>query len=150
MARLIVKSVNIALILLFTLTGTAFGNGEGCAVTTVAVNFGEYDCFSSAPLDGIGQIKVSTPPRAGYAVKLETGKGSGDIRVRKMSSQEDSIFYNLYIDPARIFIWGDGTCGTRFPSGSGQQTFTVYGRVPPRQNVGAGTYEDTVTVTIEW
>lgn len=45
--------------------------------------------------------------------------------------------------------WGDGSPGTATVNGSGTtHTFTVYGRIPARQNAVVGSYSDTITVTI--
>ena len=54
---------------------------------------------------------------------------------------------------ARGTIWGDNTGGTSHYTASPPQlltnvTFTVYGRVPPLQDVSVGAYTDTVVVTI--
>ena len=47
----------------------------------------------------------------------------------------------------------DATNGSFIQSGTGTGAnipWLVYGRMPSRQNVGAGNYTDNVTVTIEW
>lgn len=49
----------------------------------------------------------------------------------------------------RLAIWGDGTQGTALVGGSGQTaSFTIYGRIPPRQPVATGVYGDVVAVTL--
>lgn len=57
----------------------------------------------------------------------------------------------------RVFdfsVWGDGSGGTATVSGAlalpGAIDHTVYGRLPARQNVGAGAYTDTLTVTLNF
>ena len=47
------------------------------------------------------------------------------------------LAYNLYREASRSIIWGDGTGGSAVGSGTGA-THTVYGRIPSRQNVYAG------------
>jgi spore coat protein U-like protein len=52
-----------------------------------------------------------------------------------------------------VTVWGDGSAGTstvllRKVNRNRPVTTTIYGRIPPGQNVSVGTYSDAVTVTI--
>ena len=50
-------------------------------------------------------------------------------------------------------VWGDGTNNTSVHQSigtGGEKVFNVYGNVPERQNTGAGAYQDSITVTVEW
>jgi spore coat protein U-like protein len=59
------------------------------------------------------------------------------------------LSYNLYLDPTRLTIWGDGSATTGTVSGTGiTGSYTVYGRIPARQNAVVGIYADIVTVTV--
>ena len=67
----------------------------------------------------------------------------------------ERLSYNLYIDPQRQTVWGDGTGGTRVYSEHAQPNnhvvaVPVYGRVFGAQDVGAGTYLDNVIVTLDF
>ena len=67
-------------------------------------------------------------------------------------SSSGYLLYSLYSVGEEDTVWGNtsGT-GLAFTASSGvnpQQT--VYGTVNPSQNVVAGTYSDTVTVTITY
>jgi spore coat protein U-like protein len=61
--------------------------------------------------------------------------------------------YNLYVDPARRRVFGDGTGGTVALAGQvdGRRpaTFAIYGFVPGGQRVRQGAYSDTVTIALE-
>jgi outer membrane usher protein FimD/PapC len=63
--------------------------------------------------------------------------------------------YDLYRDAARTTIWGDGTGSTAtytqlsVPNNTAQN-LTIYGRISAAQDVRAGTYTDSVTVTIDF
>jgi spore coat protein U-like protein len=130
--------------------------GQGCLVTTVSVNFGNYDIFSAAPRDATGEVNVTCDDDLPFTVKLDEGETSGgsfNPRVMRAAEGNSSIRYNLYRDSARQEIWGDGTGKTFVKTGTGtgiEIPLTVYGRIPARQNVKMGFYSDLINVTVEW
>jgi len=73
-------------------------------------------------------------------------------------SGANSLGYNLYTSSAHAIVWGNGFSGTATQTLSGgvvsggmrSFTRTVYGRITAGQNVFAGSYADTVTVTISF
>jgi spore coat protein U-like protein len=142
------------------LLASAAARSETCTVSAGGVAFGVYDPLAVAPLDSTGTVQVtctsSPPPRVTYEVQLDAGQ-AGSFAPRAMTSGADQLTYNLYIDAARGAVWGDGTGGTAVvtadynltPPGSTQtDTYTVYGRAPAGQVVTAGSYLDTITVTL--
>jgi spore coat protein U domain-containing protein, fimbrial subunit CupE1/2/3/6 len=119
----------------------------GCSVTTSGINFGDYDVFSILDDDITGTINVSCQSATSYSISLSTGSGTYAARV--MTSAGNILNYNLYLDPTRLTVWGDGSAGTGTVSGSGTASSNpVFGRIPARQNVYVGTYTDVVTVTV--
>jgi spore coat protein U-like protein len=71
-----------------------------------------------------------------------------------MDSGTDTLAYQLYTDPARSLVFGDGGTGNTVPvNGAGYgipATVTVYGRVTQAAAGGAtgGNYTDVVNVTV--
>ena len=138
-----------------------------CSVATLGVAFGSYEIVLPSPTDAAGSIELictyePTPggPPPLIAVYFSAGS-SGNLTDRRMNSATDSLRYNLYTDPARTRIWGDGTGGTSFQTaqirvgpGVGNATrselFTIYGRIPALQSVDSGSYSDTIVVTVEF
>ena len=138
--------------------GVAAGSGKCSFVSVSGPAFGTYDVFAPAPLDSTGTIGFQCNPGTGNGnveVSLSAGS-SGSFVSRAMRSGSDTLSYNLFLDPAKTQIWGDGTGGsstfTASLAGGGWTSVaaTIYGRVPPGQNVAAGTYLDTITVTMNW
>lgn len=128
-----------------------------CSVSATGVNFGGYDIFSAAPLDSTGSVRVSCDqnPPMDITVAIGSSGTSGGFRPRAMrnASTADRLNYNLFTDASMSVVWGDGTSGTStvllFKVNKNRpQTATIYGRIPPGQNVSVGTYADTLTVTI--
>ena len=68
----------------------------------------------------------------------------------------DGLGYNVFTSPSMAVVWGDGTGGTStvamgpVPGRRPLRPVTIYGRIPAGQNVSAGTYSDTLVVTITW
>ena len=150
------------LILLFSflwIFKAEIGLCQGCTMNATPINFGNYDVFSSAPLDAVGTITINCSMRVRRAtVTLSVSSTSGTYNPRRMrrSAGSDLLSYNVYTDAARTAIFGDGTGGTslvrpRRPPGprvSWGANITMYGRIPSGQNVSVGAYSDTLTATV--
>jgi spore coat protein U-like protein len=115
--------------------------------------FGNYDPVLPGNLDTTGQLTIrcsnNTP---NVTIKLDAGIG-GSFNPRYMQGPVDQLAYNLYLDAARISVWGDGTSGTGvayYTSIGRLLTVPIYARTPLGQAVGPGVYSDTVVVTVEW
>ena len=122
---------------------------RACSINVTGVNFGTYDVFSNAALDSTGKINMNCPSGVGYSISLSGG--SGNYTQRVMSNGAHALNYNLYTAANRAFVWGDATSGGASASGSGtgmSVNHVVYGRVPPRQNIPAGSYSDTINLII--
>jgi spore coat protein U-like protein len=132
-----------------------------CSVSASAVSFGIYDPFGTSALDSTGNVQV-TCSLAGvvavlvnYTIQLNGG-GSG-FSPRKMRSGANALNYNLYTDSARTTTWGDGTGGTATVADSYVlsptpvvRNYPVYGRAVAFQNVAPGSYQDAITVTVNY
>ena len=144
-----------ASIILLSANGYAFN----CNVSTTPVSFGAYDVFSSTPLDSTGTINVScnNPERKPILVTVSVSSGAaGSFNPRQMqlAGGPDRMNYYLFLDPSRTTIWGDGTGGTSTFSSTiirdSSLNAPIFGRIPQRQNLRAGSYSDTLLVTIIW
>ena len=121
---------------------------NACTITATGVAFGTYDPKSATPDSGYGTIALDCHPSARPVIALGAGFG-GSLLERRMRNGASSPVYNLYTDAGFSRVWGDGTGGTvTVPVERRTSTTTVYGRIPPGQNVTAGTYSDTLIVTV--
>jgi spore coat protein U-like protein len=130
-----------------------------CSVSATGVAFGIYDSTSASPRDATGSITVSCTILSGlfgYDVSLSTGS-SGTYANRRMTAGSSNLNYQIYADAARTQVWGNGSGGTTSVGGSslvtnlgGTVTHQVYGRIPAGLVTSAGTYSDTIIVTVTY
>jgi spore coat protein U-like protein len=149
-------------------TGSASGTGNGTfsfnvtasvassctAVSGTALDFGTKGLITSNA-DQTSTISLTCTKRSPYNVGLNAGSNpgtAGDVTTRRMTDgSAHYIGYQMYSDTGRSTVWGN-TVNTNTVNGTavgGTQNFTVYGRVPP-QTPRAGSYADTVTVTVTY
>lgn len=132
-----------------------------CDVMSTGLNFGSYDVFDNVARDTTGTITVTCNapeqnPHAPLPVTVSLSPGnSGTFAQRQLRGTGNTpLVYNLFTNAACSTIWGDGSGSSSFISNnvtkSTPLTATIYGRIPPRQNVSAGGYSDLITVTIQW
>jgi spore coat protein U-like protein len=120
-----------------------------CTLSVQGANFGSYDVFHPDSLDGVANIALSCDAAVPYSIALSPG--SGAYSLRKMTSGPHALDYNLFVDAARTMVWGDASAGTAVATGNAASASHVaYGRIPARQNVHAGSYSDTITVTVTY
>ena len=122
-----------------------------CDATVSLVDFGRLDLERGGDVNGEVIVSCDQPGR--FSVALSAG--IGDYRLRKMrGSDGGELVYNLFVDPGRRRVWGDGvSAGTQTVRGESDGrrplVIPVYGLVPPRQSVLTGAYSDNLLVTVE-
>lgn len=136
--------------------GLCVGSGPSsaaqCTVSTTGLAFGAYAPLSTAPNDSNGSVRITCDEVTSYTISIAAGvSGSFD---RAMASGTYRLSYNVFTEPNRAIVWGDGTGGSARVVGSATSniaaTVPLYGRIPARQNVRAGSYADTLIVTVEY
>jgi spore coat protein U-like protein len=127
-----------------------------CAIDSVdEIDFGT-ETYLTDDVDEAGAINVQCSNQQAYTITLGAGGGSGasdtTTNGRKMTSGSNAISYGLYTDASRTTTWTNGSAGKVTGTGNGTvQSIPVYGRVPGVTTApAAGTYSDTVAVTITY
>jgi spore coat protein U-like protein len=135
----------------FTATATVAPNCR--AYTTTDLDFGSISGLITSNTDQTSTISMTCTGRTAWNVGLNNGlNASGNIRRMRLGTTANHVDYELYRDSARIDRWGN-TIGTDTVPGTGTgaaQTLTVHGRLPAAQNAPAGSYSDTITVTVTY
>jgi len=123
-----------------------------CTVSATTLDFGTVGLLTSAKT-ATSTLSVQCANGTAYNVGLDAGlNGGGSITARKMALGAARVGYQLYSNSARTAVWGN-TVGTDTVAGTGNgnpQNLTVYGNVPAQTTPAAGTYNDTIVVTVTY
>ncbi|HWV53629.1 spore coat protein U domain-containing protein [Pseudorhodoplanes sp.] len=117
------------------------------------VNFGAVPLLNSN-IDTQGSLAVQCTNTTPYNIALSAGNGTGaTVTDRKMTGPGGAtVNYQIFRDSGMSQNWGQ-TIGsdTYAATGSGLLTLKpVFGRVPPQTTPAAGTYNDTLLVTLTY
>ncbi|MBQ0707384.1 spore coat U domain-containing protein [Ochrobactrum sp. AP1BH01-1] len=128
-------------------------NAECQINSTNNLDFGSTGVISAA-IDATSTIAVQCTNGTPYNIGISAGLGASATTAARLMTGPNSatVTYSLYSDAGRASVWGDiiGT-DTRAGTGTGaEQTYDVYGRIPVQPTPGAGSYSDTVTVTLTY
>jgi spore coat protein U-like protein len=149
----------LIVILSFCLMGEAYAAApSNCVFQTVTdVNFGSYDVLSTNNNDSTGSFRIdcsATWTMVTSSISASPNSGGFNPRQMKLATGTDLLSYNLFTNSSRSTIWGDGTQGTSTVTVNVQKnhpwTGTIYGRIPPGQNVGIGSYGEVLVITINF
>ncbi len=122
-----------------------------CSVSAGTLGFGTYAPATASLASAT--ISVNCSNGASYQVSLGGGSNQSGAQGGMPGPGGSLLSYELYSDSARTAAWGDGSAlGARVSAtGTGSaQSLTVYGRIPAGQSVAAGSYADSVVVTVEY
>ena len=141
------------LLVTLVLCGGAQRAEAACTLSATAVAFGTYDVFQAGPTDSTGTITYRCANND-RNIRIAISAGSGTFANRTLKRVTDNMLYNLFYG-GFTQVWGDGTGGTTTyfennPPNGKDVVLTVYGRITAGQDVGVGSYTDTVVVTLEY
>ena len=154
----------LALLLPSLLAAQLANAAVSCTVSATGPAFGIYDPLSGSPNDANGIVTATCTLLSGGATTVNlvssysTG-ASGIYSPRTLVSGTSVLDYNLYFDAGYTEIRGNGTGGSLTGSASitltpaqptGQAQGTIYGRIFAGQDVAAGSYLDTIVVTVTY
>lgn len=132
----------------FTVSATVT---ENCTVGASPLAFGTYDTLGAA-VTGSTTLSIRCTRGTGATISLDNGSNATAGGVRRMASgTTERLAYDLFQDSSYSTPWGSG--GTALPwnaTDRATHTQTIYGRIPENQDVAPGTYQDTITVTVNY
>lgn len=122
-----------------------------CTVSATTQDFGAVSGLLRAAQDATSTVSLRCTYRAPWQVGLGLGQNAAGT-ARRMTGPGGLIDYELYRDLGRTQRWGT-TLNVDTVTGTGTgatQSLTVYGRVPAQTPRTAGTYTDTIVVTVTY
>ena len=143
--------VALLLALPLALVGGLAQAGPACDVSLSFVDFGRVETRRDEAVSG--EVMVRCDQATSF--KLALSEGLGSFERRRMAGPDGAkLVYNVYLDPGHRRVWGDGTAaGTALLTGryDGRRRtiLPVYALVPRGQSRPAGTYQDTLMVTLQ-
>jgi spore coat protein U-like protein len=129
---------------------------DNCSVQAGSLAFGSYDPTSNSDTTAQANLSVTCTYGASAKIMLNQGSnpnsGSTDAApLRQLGNGNSFIGYYLYQDSGNSTVWGNTSSTGKDHTGAGTATtITVYGKITAGQNVMAGSYSDTVTVTVSY
>ncbi len=116
-----------------------------CSIASVTnLDFGTYDTTSGVnDDDGSGDVTFSCTKGTAYDVYIVGG--------RTMTDGTDTLNFEMYTDAGRTTTWASASPGTTGTAADNTAiTENVYGRIASGQDVQVGTYNGSVTMTVEY
>jgi len=127
-----------------------------CRLVVAPLSFGTYDPLdghSVQPADASTVISVTCTRNTGAAVSFDFGMYSSSGPDRGMSATGSEVLrYQIYRDAARSLVWSRGADALQVVSRgvTSAELLTVFGRIPPNQEVAPGAYSDLLTATVDF
>ncbi|EKS68482.1 MULTISPECIES: spore coat U domain-containing protein [Caballeronia] len=124
-----------------------------CSFSVGYTDFGEYDTTYSEPTEVVGAVIMYCTGYTTPMVRMCLNISTTSPRVLT-GPNGATLDYNLYVDPDHVSVWGSilNPSTTPYiidlpvhPSGKVWAQEPFYGRIPPNQQVGLGTYTQTFT-----
>jgi spore coat protein U-like protein len=117
-----------------------------CDVFGGSLNFGIY---TGDATEGQGSFSYVCTDGTNITLSLGAGQHEQDGGIRAMAGNGGILRYQLYSDSGRAQVWGTAgdALGVTAPSSS-EETVQVYGRIEADQDAPAGSYSDTVQITL--
>ena len=128
-----------------------------CRVDIQPMNFGVYDpllSHAASPLHAQSELSLLCTRNVPASIELDAGSYGANTRARTLAQGGIRLGYGLFTDAARNRVWGIGSDafvlnGTE-REGQDPLRLTVYGAIPPAQEVLAGDYSDIVTARVNF
>jgi spore coat protein U-like protein len=126
--------------------------------TSNTMTFTGYDPSDPAGANLDGTVLLGVRCTRGAAVTIGIGPGgnpaavAGSTRAMRIGATANVLGYDFYHEAGRTTLWTDTGAGlySFSPATNAPTSITIYGRVPGAQDVPAGTYTDTVLVTVNY
>lgn len=133
-------------------------SGKTSAISDAELHFGAHgvlntDIDEDTTTRGTREILIQCSKDTPYKIELNEGlnpEKAGDTATRRMTNGTEFVAYQLYQDANRSLIWGKAGAAISETADGTEQKHHIYGRVEAQRTPAAGSYTDTVTVTVTY
>ena len=122
-------------------------------IAATPLSFGTYSPMDTMSLASTATISYECDKSAqAKSIVIDGGLYAQNNTPRRMSSGSDYLNYNLFLDATHTAVWGDANPNQYLyaPANGVPYQVTIYGLIRADQDVSAGTYSDSVVVTLNW
>ena len=134
--------------------------GAACVISSTPLAFGKYVPTRNRHADFTATVTVTCAAIGPGSASVEGTIGLlGASQGRALRAGAHRLRYQLFADPARTIVWGDGSGEGRARAVSGlvgpaaplRARFTIYGRIlAGNRSAGVGNYADQITVVLNY
>lgn len=146
------KSFTVSAIIATGCSVAADGAGHWGQINLGSVN-GATGGFVSASLlnGGVSDLRINCTPGTSVNVTADNGDyaSGGTRRLRHASESASFVPYALYANGSQT-AWSSQAIGLSFPIGTSQRLLPVRAEATVPAATRAGSYSDTVRVTVSW
>jgi spore coat protein U-like protein len=127
-----------------------------CRLVVPPLTFGTYDplaAHSVQAADASVDVQVSCTRNTTASISFDFGLHATTGNARGMNGPgAEMLQYQIYRDAGHTQIWAQGSDAFRLTTHgvSSPDQLTVFGRIPPRQEVEPGSYTDVLTATVDF
>lgn len=124
---------------------------NGCYMNgAYTLSFGSVSSLNR-DIEGNTTMWLWCPSGISWQVGLDNGQNALGTQ-RRMTNGADYVNYDLYLDASYSKRWGNSlNTDTMSGSANGElQYLNIYGKVPAQKNKTAGSYSDTVVITLTY
>ena len=150
------KIITLTIIAAFVICGTAMAATatndlnvtaavvSACSINSVTdISFGNYDTTSATDTDAAGGITLQCTTGTSYKTYI--------VGTQTMTDGTDNLTFGLYSDAGRTTTFPVDNTGTASTATDNTaHTTDIYGRITALQDVGVGSYTQTLTATVEY
>lgn len=127
---------------------------DACTIVSADdLDFGSVGTLATA-VDASSDIVTNCTSGLAYTISLDAGINAAlaTNTTRALVNGGNAIDYELYQETGRTTVFGSGggTGGLNLTGSGDNQTTTVFGRVPAQTTDPAGTYTDTIGITVSF
>lgn len=128
-----------------------------CTIGAGSLAFKSYDPIVAHRINallGVGLFTVQCPVGVAVTSMIEEGlypasDSTASSPSRRLAAGANRMSHALYQDANRSVVWGNTPASALSYIGSGvTETVSVYALIPSGQNVGTGSYSDSLVITI--